>query len=177
MSTIFHGYRVKKGEFWPVAMQIRAFYQQSMKSLLKDVDEVAREVIGNPDKKKELLGDVTLTGKKVNDLFYDHMGCELQVFDTGKNFYFRVLESGYLFHNSVTKQGWELEPYSVDTRTEPEEGEERRLRFVMERLDPMITEGRYFLFGLLTREDIGRIRFDWYMEVMTRVHELQEETE
>lgn len=171
MSIVFYGFRIKKSDFWPTVMKVRDFYALNFSSGLKNIEEEAQKAAAYPEYMTQLREK--MWDKEIAKTLHKYFGCRLQIFDPGDDsYYLRVLEQGWLFQNSFEGQQWPLEGYNVDTRSDSDDGEEERCKYVMDVLNPMIESGRYLLFDVLTESDIDRIRFTWHSDCARRVREI-----
>jgi len=103
MSTKMYCYRIEKDQLWPFLDRVRQYYldREGICQLLKTFEQSLEGL------------DKAMLYATDRDFHVD-----VQLFDEGKTWLFRILEAGYFFMNSQKKQFPEIEQVFYDDRTD-----------------------------------------------------------
>lgn len=134
LSTVMYCYRIPKSKLWEFVEQMREFYlHNSGKARYARILWASSE---EPDGYKIFQEYIA---NRENHI-------ELQLFDFGNDWIFRVLEQGYLFMNSLEQ--FSVESVFYDDRTEVPEECEVNKEFV-DQIDELVSCQRYFLVNVV----------------------------
>ena len=162
MSTVFYGYRIKKTDWWNAYQAIRKEYWHGEKS--------ATAVLFREMEKKNVTAGA---GKRIDGLdesdeifnkLHEWLDAEIQLFEFGDDYIFRVLERGWFFANSVEGMKLPITEVFVDTRTDwPKEidvAEQTRLLDIVDEIDEKIRQHEYVIASIVSLEELKRQYFD-----------------
>jgi hypothetical protein len=129
-------YRVDKAKLWEVVDQVRAWYEK---------ESAVYYLLGKYREDRTSQE----SWKKAHELARNQQNhVELQLFDEGESWLFRVLEQGYSFMNHYEKMEWGVHPVFYDDRSDmPEEWETNYE--TTEWLDDLISKGHYFMVSIV----------------------------
>jgi len=149
-----YNYRIAKWRWWYLATTCREFYKDNHPISLA----LTKLASGNPS--------YSQFSKTVNELTTGNESwtVELQLFDEGDTWLIRVLEQGYFFHNHWTE--WNhlgLEAVTYDNRSDVPPEDEKNAA-VAQWVDEKILAAEYFLYPLLSREDLMDLYFETGVE-------------
>lgn len=155
MSTVFYGYRIGKESLWPFTKRMREFYL--------DEHPTARVHLTIGEDASWEKRYAHFQALKSHGWFDAWPSVELQLFDFGGSWIFRVLERGHQFGNAFADGRFpEVEPVWLDTRSDGQSEEEvAELKPIVDRVEVMIRERHYFLWPVVNEQD-------WYEMVVTR---------
>lgn len=156
MSNAMYAFRVPKKDFWDVAARIRRFYREhgQLGVIIKRRDDEWLKIMNSNDPNAD-FGALHVAEDALRYWFKNHP-VRLQVFEYGRDYVFRVLEAGYEFINHHAEiEG--VRPCFYDDRTDENPGTKREER-VMDRVDELLHQHRYFLYTVYDENSI----FDMY---------------
>lgn len=157
MSAHFYGYRIAKQDLWPLVDDLRAYYQQESPLMLA-VEELRQETLKYDDIDKRLEIS-TKAFEVLQEQHGDQLEVELQLFDAGDDWIFRVLESGTQFKDSFRDQDWPITPVFYDDQTE--DLSDPDLLPLVEEIDQEIQLRHYLVTPILTIHEATMRLYDY----------------
>jgi hypothetical protein len=175
MGLKFEGYRVGKDDFWDAVDEIRDLYYEKYPAT-EVVRELVEAFIEKPEDFDYDSAEVMKKMSELQDAFADRaIGyredykrerlVQLQVYDMGESYVFRVLEPDYFFDNAVAEhlggnhmgEPGMLDPfwYSGTTMKRHSDGAKAQVEEVAE----LQENGRYFLVPILEVDDMSDVYF------------------
>lgn len=146
MSDVLHLFQFDRPLMFDLFSKMKLFYHEShaSKSFIDHLfDECQSQEETDARVKKGRMEDFSFLQEEFGTV-------ELQIFEWDECFYFRVLESSFLFLNQFEKQKWSISPIFYDTRCESEEEE---LSTLCTHINELIQKEHYLLYPIITEED------------------------
>ena len=182
MGLKFNGYRVAKSDLWDAIDEIRDLYYEKYPAT-EAVRELVEAFIEKPEDFDHDSAEVMKKMSELQDAFADRAigyrddyKCEklvqLQVYDMGEYYAFRVIEPDYFFDNAVAEhlggngesgmldQFW----YSGTTM----EGHSDNAKAQVEEVAELQENGRYFLVPILEVDDMSKVYFQEKREELAK---------
>lgn len=173
MGLKFNGYRVGKSDFWDAVDEIRDHYYEKYPAT-EAVRELVETFIENPEDFSHDSAEVMKKMSGLQDAFADRaIGyreeykreklVQLQVYDIGESYVFRVLEPDYFFDNAVAEhlggngESGMLDPFWYSGTTM--EGHSDEAKGQVEEVAELQENGRYFLVPVLEVDDMSKVYF------------------
>ena len=173
MGLKFNGYRVGKGDFWDAVDEIRDLYYEKYPAT-EAVRELIETFIENPEDFDYDSAEVMKKMSEFQDAFANRaIGyredykreelVQLQVYDMGEYYAFRVLEPDYFFDNAVAEhlgangESGMLDPFWYSGTMMKGHSEDAKGQ--VEKVAELQENGRYFLVPILEIDDMADVYF------------------